>query len=395
MITYFKNCSTVEKVMLATVIALFVPMVPAILILVAAVLFAIKKGFVQKAYHNTPYSKFTWIFAILEIIVTIFYRNLLGLGFTFMILIFFALSIVFRENMTEEFFKHMTTLIMILSLVACAIAFVEYLLILRKFNIDQFMIIIFNTPVNRINAVYFNSNYYAMMINFFIGITVYRILKEIEVHGSAKHIVGMICVIIINMFILYLTGCRTAWPALAAGLIVMLFFAGFYKLFAAVIAISGAGAGVLATHPHLISRFSNIKKYIGVRQNIWRVAIANIKAQPLFGEGPFTYYNVYMKYKNSHPTQHSHNIFIDPLLCFGVVGLTIIAPYFVSCFGYTCRLFKAKKNNALVGLIFGLIVMTIIHGFLDYTIFFIHTMMLFFIITTSFDMYKEDIRKKA
>jgi len=125
--------------------------------------------------------------------------------------------------------------------------------------------------------------------------------------------------------------------------------------------------------------------------NIWRVALLNIKTHPLFGEGPMTYWHIYKNYPHAHPTQHAHNVYIDPVLSFGIVGIATIAPYFVASTKRLHKLHKLGCNDNLVGLIVGFILMTLIHGCLDYTIFFVQTSVLFLIIIGSFDAYKKEI----
>ncbi len=94
---------------------------------------------------------------------------------------------------------------------------------------------------------------------------------------------------------------------------------------------------------------------------------------------------------NRMAAQHAHNIFLDPPLSFGIVGILLILPYFISCIKRTYITYKLHKNDTLVALIIGLIVMTYIHGLLDYTIFFIQTSFTLFIVISSFDIYRGEI----
>ena len=126
------------------------------------------------------------------------------------------------------------------------------------------------------------------------------------------------------------------------------------------------------------------------RQNIWEVAIANIKTHPLFGEGPMTYMHIYPLY-NGHPTEHAHSIYLDPLLCFGVVGIAVILPYIISNIKKLYHLWKLDLNKNLVALIVAFTVMIFVHGTMDYTIFFVQTGFLFLIVASSFDIYKESL----
>ncbi len=205
-----------------------------------------------------------------------------------------------------------------------------------------------------------------------------------------KEIVIIGLITLLNLFCLYLTGCRTAWPALAGGLAIMLLFNRNYKSFGGICAVGAAGVGFFIAKPQYIPRMSNIVKYLGVRRHIWEVAIQNIKTHFLFGEGPMTYWHIYAQY-SGHPTQHSHNIFIDPVLCFGIIGLLVIAPFFIENIKRLYRLLRTKCNPTLVALIVGYIVMIYIHGLLDYTIFFVSTGFLFAMIVSSFDIYRKEI----
>ena len=388
MFTFFKQLTREEKLMTIMIIALFLPMIPCALVWLILTLYLLKTGDIKSAYKHIKGSRFILFFTILQLLVSLFYQNWIGFGFTFLLVMFFTISLFFREHLTPRFFETMTTLIIYLSAVVGIIGFIQYMYILHTFNIDHFEIIIFNTPPNRVHSVYFNSNYYAMMINFFVGITFYKILNK---SYSIKRLVSYILITLLNLFILYLTGCRTAWPALMAGLVIMLLYSHHKKLFASVASLSGVAVVFLATHPRYIPRMSNFKHYLGVRLNIWRVALLNIKTHPLFGEGPMTYWHIYKNYPNAHPTQHAHNVFIDPVLSFGIVGIATIAPYFVASTKRLHKLHKLGCNDNLVGLIVGFILMTLIHGCLDYTIFFVQTSVLFLIIIGSFDAYKKEI----
>lgn len=302
-----------------------------------------------------------------------------------------SFAVYYRQHISAESFEFFMDTTLILSLVAALVAIIQYFIILHRFNIDGFELIIFNTPKNRVDSFYFNANYYAMMIEFWVGIAFYKILRLTqEEHVNFKKIGGYCIIILINLFTLVLSGCRTAWPAMLAGLAIMLLFAHFYKLFGLIVAGGMASAGFLFTHKSYIPRASNITKYLGVRQKIWRAAIASIKDHPLFGEGPLTYMHIWKQY-NGHSTQHAHNIFLDPPLSFGIVGILLILPYFISCIKRTYITYKLHKNDTLVALIIGLIVMTYIHGLLDYTIFFIQTSFTLFMVISSFDIYREEI----
>lgn len=370
---------------------MFLPFYITLIIHAIELIILLKRGELVEAYKNTKASYFILFFCALLAIVSLFYQNYLGILVTVGILMLGSFAVYYRQHISAESFEFFMDTTLILSLVAALVAIIQYFIILHRFNIDGFELIIFNTPKNRVDSFYFNANYYAMMIEFWVGIAFYKILRLTqEEHVNFKKIGGYCIIILINLFTLVLSGCRTAWPAMLAGLAIMLLFAHFYKLFGLITAGGMASAGFLFTHKSYIPRASNITKYLGVRQKIWRAAIASIKDHPLFGEGPLTYMHIWKQY-NGHNTQHAHNIFLDPPLSFGIVGILMILPYLISCIKRTYITYKLHKNDTLVALIIGLIVMTYIHGLLDYTIFFIQTSFTLFMVISSFDIYREEI----
>lgn len=370
---------------------MFLPFYITLIIHAIELIILLKRGELVEAYKKTSASYFILFFCALLAIVSLFYQNYLGILVTVGILMLGSFAVYYRQHISAESFEFFMDTTLILSLVAALVAIIQYFIILHRFNIDGFELIIFNTPKNRVDSFYFNANYYAMMIEFWVGIAFYKILRLTqEEHVNFKKIGGYCIIILINLFTLVLSGCRTAWPAMLAGLAIMLLFAHFYKLFGLIVAGGMASAGFLFTHKSYIPRASNITKYLGVRQKIWRAAIASIKDHPLFGEGPLTYMHIWKQY-NGHNTQHAHNIFLDPPLSFGIVGILMILPYLISCIKRTYITYKLHKNDTLVALIIGLIVMTYIHGLLDYTIFFIQTSFTLFMVISSFDIYREEI----
>lgn len=370
---------------------MFLPFYITLIIHAIELIILLKRGELVEAYKNTKASYFILFFCALLAIVSLFYQNYLGILVTVGILMLGSFAVYYRQHISAESFEFFMDTTLILSLVAALVAIIQYFIILHRFNTDGFELIIFNTPKNRVDSFFFNANYYAMMIEFWVGIAFYKILRLTqEEHVNFKKIGGYCIIILINLFTLVLSGCRTAWPAMLAGLAIMLLFAHFYKLFGLIAAGGMASAGFLFTHKSYIPRASNITKYLGVRQKIWRAAIASIKDHPLFGEGPLTYMHIWKQY-NGHNTQHAHNIFLDPPLSFGIVGILMILPYLISCIKRTYITYKLHKNDTLVALIIGLIVMTYIHGLLDYTIFFIQTSFTLFMVISSFDIYREEI----
>ena len=379
-----------QRYIIVAILSMFLPFYMCATVLIFLTIRLLLKGEIQDAYRKTAKSQYILYFCGLSFVVSLFYQNYYGAGCSLGILAILSFVLYYRQRITGELFEFIMNCIIVLSDFAALYGLIEYIGILNKFDIDQLEIIIFNRPQDRINSVFFNANYYAMMIEFFVCITFYKILKIKDIKVNYKKFCYYLAVIAINLFMLLLTACRTAWPALAAGVLVILIIDKQYKACLAIMAGVILACVYFVFNPSKFPRVDNIIAYFGTRQGIWDVAIANIKTHPLFGEGPMTYWHIYKAY-NGHPTEHAHSIYLDPLLCFGIIGILTILPFIIENIKRLYRLWKTQIDKTLVALIISFTVMIFVHGMLDYTIFFVQTGFLYLLIASSFDIYKESL----
>lgn len=380
-----------QRYIIVAVFSMFLPFYMCGGILIFLTLRLLWKGEIQEAYRQIPKSRFIIYFSLLSAIVSLFYQNYYGFVCSIGILVILSFVLYYRIHIDSRLFEYITNCIIVLSIFAALYGLIEYIGILNSYNIDQFEIMIFNRPQDRINSVFFNANYYAMMIEFFVCLTFYKILKMKDIKLEWKKFIYYVAVIGLNLFVLLLTACRTAWPALAGGILIMLIVDKHYKTCACILALVIVACIYFLLNPSKFPRVDNIVAYFMTRAGIWEVAIQNIITHPLFGEGPMTYMHIYPLY-HGHPTEHAHSIYLDPLLCFGIVGLLTIAPYIYSNIQRLYRLWKLKVDKTLVALIVSFTVMIFIHGILDYTIFFVQTGFLYLLIASSFDVHKHALK---
>lgn len=380
-----------QRYIIVAVFSMFLPFYMCGGILIFLTLRLLWKGEIQEAYRQIPKSRFIIYFSLLSAIVSLFYQNYYGFVCSIGILVILSFVLYYRIHIDSRLFEYITNCITVLSIFAALYGLIEYIGILNSYNIDQFEIMIFNRPQDRINSVFFNANYYAMMIEFFVCLTFYKILKIKDIKLEWKKFIYYVAVIGLNLFVLLLTACRTAWPALAGGILIMLIVDKHYKTCACILALVIVACIYFLLNPSKFPRVDNIVAYFMTRADIWEVAIQNIITHPLFGEGPMTYMHIYPLY-HGHPTEHAHSIYLDPLLCFGIVGLLTIAPYIYSNIQRLYRLWKLKVDKTLVALIVSFTVMIFIHGILDYTIFFVQTGFLYLLIASSFDVHKHALK---
>lgn len=339
----------------------------------------------QDAFKNTPKVKYLFIFLGISAFVSLIYQNWIGFATVAGLFLAFTLMVYYREHITPEIFELILDMLIAFSILWAIYGLYEQMQILHRLGVDHFSLKIYSRRENRLNSVFFNANYYAMMIEFILMCIVY---KFFTVKNDIKKSIYYIIVGFLNLFMLYMTGCRTALIAIAGALVIFLIVNKNYKwcLF--------IGAGVLAAggffiiHPEQFPRIERLVSNFDVRMKIWKCAIEGIKHHPLFGQGPFTYVLIRKLY-HGHMTQHAHSVYLDPLLSFGIIGLSTLVPYIVDNCQRLWIVLKEELNRSYVALSISCIVVVLLHGIFDYTIFWLHTGLFFLFLTSSFSMYKE------
>lgn len=339
----------------------------------------------QDAFKNTPKVKYLFIFLGISAFVSLIYQNWIGFATVAGLFLAFTLMVYYREHITPEIFELILDMLIAFSILWAIYGLYEQMQILHRLGVDHFSLKIYSRRENRLNSVFFNANYYAMMIEFILMCIVY---KFFTVKNDIKKSIYYIIVGFLNLFMLYMTGCRTALIAIAGALVIFLIVNKNYKwcLF--------IGAGVLAAggffiiHPEQFPRIERLVSNFDVRMKIWKCAIEGIIHHPLFGQGPFTYVLIRKLY-HGHMTQHAHSVYLDPLLSFGIIGLSTLVPYIVDNCQRLWIVLKKELNRSYVALSISCIVVVLLHGIFDYTIFWLHTGLFFLFLTSSFSMYKE------
>lgn len=373
---------TDEKLVLLGVASLYFHYVITIIVLVGILCYLLKEGRIKAIIKEVPRTNFVLVFCAITTVIAMLYGNWLGAGCGVGILLLFVFVFFYRTVATKRMFEVMIDICIILSLLSVVWAVVEYAMICERLGHGFFELYIANSPKNRVHTGFFNANYYAMMLEFTILMILYKGMQW----KSWKHTLFYTVAVFANLFALLLTGCRTAWIPFAISVPVLILCCGMYKLFGfSILGIGAAGATVLM-NPELMKRAAYIGEDFAKRERIWTTAIKGIQAHPLFGEGPLTYYKIYPLY-NGHPTQHAHNIFLDPILSHGVIPVLIIAVYFGNNLKEVFRLLKRKIDIAMFGLILSFMITVLLHGLLDYTVYWVQTGALFLIMLSSSSIY--------
>lgn len=379
-----KKRFTKEQLMIiATALSLSTPFYICVPFLLLETLYLLYTKKLINVFKNTPKTKYLIIFMLLTLAISLIYQNWIGVGCVVLIFIFISLTLYYRQYINEDTFELILDLLIALSILWAIYGLYEQTQILNRLGYDHFTLKVFSRRENRLNSVFFNANYYAMMIEFIIMMIGYKIFGTKDLKKQSYYFI----VACFNFFLLYMTGCRTAFVATAMAMLVFLIINKNYRI-CGLIAIACIGVGgYFIINPDQFPRIEKLVDNFGVRTKIWHAAIEGIKAHPLFGQGPMTYMMIFEQY-NGHVTQHAHSVYLDPILSFGIIGIATVIPYIFDNCKQLFQVYRQKDNLRYVALVISCIVVILLHGVLDYTIFWVHTGMLFLMIASSFQMFK-------
>lgn len=377
--------STDEKRILLVGASLYIHYALAAVVVLWIIIAMLREKRLLTIIKQVPRSRFALVFCIITTIVAALYENWIGVACGIGLLLVFLYIFYYRTVITKPCFELLLDICIVCSMFFVVWGCIEYYLICQRLDHSVFELFIANSPKNRVHVGSFNANYYAMIIEFTVLLCFYKALQW----KSVKHTLWYGFAVIANLFMLVLTGCRTAWVPFVVSVPLLILFFGMYKLFAlSLVSIGGVGGFVLM-NPELMKRAAYITKDFAKRERIWTTAIQGIKAHPLFGEGPMTYLQIYPLY-NGHPTNHSHSVYLDPILSHGIIPVLVVAVYFFSNLKEVIKLFTQKIDVPLFGLMVGFLVTVLLHGMLDYTVYWIQTGILFLMVMSASSMYFQD-----
>ena len=347
-----KNKGYVEKLYVLLGASIFIHY--ALLVLVSLVI--LTEIFVSGEYKKILKNKSLMIVeAVLgfSIIMSIIYKNYYGL-MAVPILLCLMVGRYYTLIIDDNFKKNNLELIAKFSAVAFFISIVEY----------------FVTKSRAGYFAYLNPNYLGSIMMLAAIINLYFFFEKKSKENFA--------IFILNIVTLLLSGSRTALAAVVAGILVLFYFYLKKKYFIGCICLFiGYITGVYFGRVPFL-RLDSLGEYFKLRKDIIKIALRIFKkTNLLYGHGNFYYY----KYTN-YVYPHSHNVLVESLLSYGLLGTAALSGVFLK---YLYEVMKGNKRNTLkVALLIG----TVVHNSADFTIFWIQTVLLFILAFS----YNEDRR---
>lgn len=369
-----------QKYLIVLIICIFLNMFLTGIYLIFLVIKFIKNNELSNSIKNIKTSKYLIIFGIIALINSAIHQNIFGVLSSIELLLAFSIMFVYRNHVDKNFFYLVIKLSALMSLFSFGIAlfqFVQINLVLDSPNI----FLIQDKPEYRVHGVFFNANYYATILEFVILMSFYKLALVRDKESSTAF---YFLVIFLNIFALYLTGCRTAWFAIFMAIPIMFLFQKKYYIGLLLIILSFITL-FLTFSLELFPRIDTLLKDFSIRLDIWSTAFKGFLANPLFGIGPFGYRTIYSTF-GGPKTVHAHSIYFDSLLSFGLVGVSLALIYLQDYI----RLFLRSSHKTSYSFIIGIIIVVLVHGIFDVAIFQIQTTLLFLILVSSISMHGKE-----
>ena len=372
-----------EKMILLATLFLFLPYQIASIGIACILVQALCRHKLVDALKQQTGAFFFYSFVGLEFVVTILHANWNGFGNVWLFVLIGLYGAYYRKSVTKNCFEKMCDLIVVLSVLAAIYGLYQFNQISIANGRTFLEFHIFNSPTRRITSTFMNANIYAMVIDFVCVICMYRFVKNENILYRIFYFI----VALFNFFVLYLTGSRTALLPFVVIFPIFLYCIRWKKLFTTSIVLELCVCGLVFLKPNLIPRISDMSTFAS-RIKIWKTAFLCISMYPFFGWGPQTYKQFY-PLVHGHKAPHAHNIYIDSILSYGIVGTLILLAYI---FVLNKEIFTSntrKENPALFGMMMCFIAIVLIYGLLDCTLNIVATGTLCFIILNSACMYLE------
>ncbi|MBP3853063.1 MAG: O-antigen ligase family protein [Erysipelotrichaceae bacterium] len=352
--------------------SLFLPHVAATFCLLVAFLVIIYKREVLSSVHLMPGKWFLIPFLALELGVSIYYANVDGVATILNFTGLFVYLAFYHKYIHKDLFPWIMDLVILLMIAMGIYALFQFNEVSKMGGYSFTDFVIQNSPKRRISGTYLNANIFAMMLECILSIILYRFLQTGRISAKIYYVLAAFFL----FFVMVLTGCRAALIPLVFVIPVLLKQAGQKKLLMVYALALIAVVGQVLYKQTIIQRIDDLST-IQSRVKIWNTAIRGFKETPFFGRGPWTYKQIYYLY-DGHRAVHAHNIYLDCLLSFGIVGSGLL---FLFCIALLRAIWKVKTQDpVLFGLMISLLLVIMIHGLVDGTIYPALVMMLCFMV---------------
>ncbi len=346
-------------------VSLFLPFYFSLVTVSCIAFMTIVKCRIRTKAFRAPYTKLIFSFLLGSFFVAAAYNNYKGMAYSILIYAIVTCGLYFRSVMTRRLFD------LAMDTSCAASLWCVLTAIFQKVAAYP------SAPNYRPVSVFTNANYYGMMIEFVVIIALYRIFS------NPKRTPLYAAVIAANFMGLYLTASCSSCLAMLCAVLLFLFYKRGTKVSTMFFSFLAACVVVFLLFPSLLPRSSEaIETTVAQRLSIWGASWHAFEKTPLVGRGASSYQMVWEQF-GGYKTYHCHNLALDTLLNFGIVGAAAVCVYIGSYVRLLMLRFRCRVCRDMDVLAFAALTAVLVHGLTDVTIVWIQTGALFFLILSS------------
>lgn len=365
----FRSAPTTERLCYILIFSLFLPFVLTAGVLFVSCFYILSKKEYRQIIFRAKGVKWLIPFSIPLFLSPLIRQYWLGVAGGIGVAILILMGLWLAGVMKRQIFDNCLKITVFMSIPAAIFAYLEKLL--------SFFLPLTNNTIYRSSSFCMNPNYYGCMIEFVALICLYRLFNDPDSKKRLYHI----GVLLLNLGALYLSNSFSACAALGVATVAFLFSNRRFKSLAVVLGLGVAAVTVILLFPAVLPRFSALESTVSIRSHIWGQAFSAFLQNPLFGIGTFGYWEVsaFESYALLHQP-HTHNILLDLLLNYGILGFGCVIAFGISRYGVLLKAILRSEEKPIVMLILSVGVAILVHGMTDVTLLWHQTgtMMLFF-----------------
>ena len=368
-----------ENLIYALVFSIFTHYVAAgAMLVICTAIFLIKKR-ARKAIFAVKYGYVGFAFCALTALVALICKNYIGALCSLGAFLIFVTGIYSHTVITKSVYETMLKICCAGGVVATAVAITERLI---QIGVKGYYC----------KAGFFNSNYLASTLCAIVIICAYKVITR---QGNIFYYYGIAAFCAIGM---YLTGSMFIWVELLIGVSVLLSLNRKHNILSIFLILAAFACAIVYLVPDILPRFSQSGQTVYNRILIWEFSLDSLKDSFFFGHGFLSYMHLIKGVPGAYFTTHAHNIILEPLLSFGIIGSVIL----ISFFGmYFRRLLICKsflRHSHISALILAMTAAVLVHGLIDMTMLWIQTGLLYALVMSGVGAEEKllaEIRQKA
>jgi O-antigen ligase len=362
-----------EWIVLGLTVSVFMPMYITAAALLITLVYLWHRGAMTDVFRSVPQARALAAFVGLGAVVSLFRGNWPGLVVSVGLAVVSLAALYVRSIMTRPLLKKVIRTACVTSMFCLPVAVIQ--------------IATHSAADNRAAATFANTNYYAAIVEMMILLVVNQLLSEQNKQDRLLFYMALAA----NVAGLYLSGCRTSLAVLVVGIPMITLAHRRYRLTAYSLAAGAALLLFMQLAPNLliVMRLGRSGHDLMVRQMIWDYALAGFSRTPILGRGPMGYMTLVTEIGAPFYV-HSHNLTLDVLLNYGLVGAGLLGVYLAGVGRTLWMLFRTRVDVPVLSMAAALISAVAIHGLTDVTILSLQAGLLFALLIAGTGIYECD-----